>query len=145
MRFKICTKCKVLKTTNQFHKRASAKDGLQLQCKRCNISGRVDYYKRNSQREKDYDKRRRLENRRKIWEYLSTHPCVDCGEADPVVLEFDHIRDKSRTISNFSKTGVAWATVVHEIEKCEVRCANCHRRKTAKQFNWYADLTQLVE
>ena len=27
--------------------------------------------------------------------------------------------------------------VEEEISKCEVRCANCHRKKTAKTFSWW--------
>ena len=72
-----------------------------------------------------------------VWEYLLEHPCVDCGEADPIVLEFDHVRgEKSFTI------GVAMASrpvadVISEIEKCDVRCCNCHRRKTSSERNWW--------
>lgn len=29
-----------------------------------------------------------------------------------------------------------WNKILSEIEKCDVRCANCHKRRTARQFNW---------
>lgn len=61
--------------------------------------------------------------------YFHNHPCVDCGETDPIVLEFDHLQDKKFAIS----AGIRnrnWADVLDEIAKCEVVCANCHRRRT---------------
>ena len=64
--------------------------------------------------------------------FLREHPCVDCGETDPIVLEFDHLRDKRFSISK----GVldrSWESVLEEIGKCDVVCANCHRRRTAKR------------
>ncbi len=64
--------------------------------------------------------------------YLREHPCVDCGETDPVVLEFDHLRDKKFCIGQgFWDRG--WQSVLDEIAKCEVVCANCHRRRTARR------------
>jgi hypothetical protein len=71
--------------------------------------------------------------------YLSTHACVDCGESDPVVLDFDHIDkgNKSASVADMLKDRRSWSTIEIEIAKCEVRCANCHRRRTAKQFTWY--------
>ena len=62
--------------------------------------------------------------------YLSEHRCCDCGETDPVVLEFDHLTDKSFGIAGGLRYR-NWASVLAEIEKCEVVCANCHRRRTA--------------
>jgi hypothetical protein len=68
--------------------------------------------------------------------YLREHPCVDCGEDDPVVLEFDHLRDKKFAISAGLQSR-PWQDVLDEIAKCEVVCANCHRRRTARRGGFH--------
>lgn len=60
-----------------------------------------------------------------------------CGEGDIVVLEFDHLRDKRRSVSTLVGGGWAWSRILEEIERCEVVCANCHRRRTARRANSY--------
>jgi len=77
-----------------------------------------------------------VRNQQMIIDYLLQHPCLDCGETDIMVLQFDHVRgekrdDMSRLLSFSEKT------VREEIEKCEVRCANCHQRKTAERKQSY--------
>lgn len=60
--------------------------------------------------------------------------CVDCGyNAHPDALDFDHRPGvvKLFNIAGGSKAG--WETILAEIEKCDVRCANCHRIKTAER------------
>lgn len=71
-----------------------------------------------------------------IWSYLRTNPCIDCGENDILVLEFDHMRDKYKEIGKMVSGRYSLIRVKFEIKKCEVRCANCHRRKTAIQQGW---------
>jgi hypothetical protein len=64
--------------------------------------------------------------------YLRVNPCVDCGETDPIVLEFDHLGDKSFGIGEGFRDR-NWQSVLDEMAKCEVVCANCHRRRTAER------------
>ena len=74
-----------------------------------------------------------------VQEYLSVHPCVDCGETDLRVLDFDH-RDgvtKRQTISYMVKNAFSLESLQQEIAKCDVRCANCHRRRTSRQLSWW--------
>lgn len=78
----------------------------------------------------------RKENREKVHEYLRTHPCVDCGETDMVVLQFDHLRDKVCGIGTMIANGYTWLKIYQEIEKCEVVCANDHQRRTAVRAKW---------
>jgi hypothetical protein len=80
-------------------------------------------------------------NRRYLNYYLTTHSCVDCGEADPKLLEFDHksSSNKSGTVSGFARK--SFTELISEINKCDVRCVECHRIKTARDFGYYNDLT----
>ncbi len=68
-----------------------------------------------------------------LFAYLQEHPCVDCGEPDPIVLEFDHRGDKAFNIGEAVRLSFGLARVQAEVEKCDVRCANCHRRKTYRE------------
>jgi hypothetical protein len=83
------------------------------------------------------ERRARLDRRQKVDTYLAIHPCVDCGESSIELLDFDH-RDpaEKRATVNRLTTVAGWRTVRAEIEKCDVRCANCHRQRTARQFDW---------
>lgn len=120
----------------------SSKSRITL-CPICRRIYEKEYYRKNIEkmRKSRYDRNLLVSNnnRDNIYKYLKTHPCVDCGEKDPIVLEFDHIDmfTKVANISTLSTGSYSWNTILIEIEKCEVRCANCHRRKTATQFNYY--------
>ena len=69
--------------------------------------------------------------------------CMDCKETDLIVLELDH-RDSSQKkykISDVRRTKIKIEDFIAEVDKCDVVCANCHRRRTAKQFgSWRAAL-----
>jgi hypothetical protein len=84
-------------------------------------------------------KRHRIKIRAKVFEFLFKNPCVDCGEKDPIVLEFDHrnTKNKFKIIGKMLSGHYSWESVHSEIKKCEIRCANCHRRKTyIQQKSW---------
>ena len=55
--------------------------------------------------------------------------CIRCGEQDPACLDFHHRNgkdDKLGDIGTFRKFGKA--RLLAEIAKCDVLCANCHRK-----------------
>ncbi len=66
--------------------------------------------------------------------YKAERGCVDCGEQDPIVLEFDHRDEAEKQLTLAEATARGWSLVrvLQEAAKCDIRCANCHRRKTAK-------------
>jgi ssDNA-binding Zn-finger/Zn-ribbon topoisomerase 1 len=78
-------------------------------------------------------RKRRTRAKQFLLNYLREHPCTDCGQGDPVVLEFDHLRDKTRSLTQLAHDGVTIATLEQEIEKCEVVCAICHRLRTKRR------------
>lgn len=138
---KRCHICEKTKELSEFHKNKRKKDGLNHYCKDCAKVKNRDYYlktpERNPQRRSSMVARQKIAEEF-VWKYLLTHPCIACPETDPVVLDFDHVTGtKLFNISYAVKRGFSIELIEEEIKKCEVRCANCHRRITAARAGWF--------
>ena len=112
--YRLCPTCKESKLLVEF-------SGKWRTCKACDSERK----KQNRQIKRAY-----------VSEYLKTHSCKDCGLDNAVVLQFDHMHDKIRTISEMITRNVSLDTLKKEIEKCEVRCSNCHLMRHAKESGW---------
>ena len=136
---RICSRCKQEKPEENFNFKNKLKGLRQYHCKDCSRLYIKSHYNKNKEYylQKAYRRNQKIRSVIKtyIWDYLNNHPCVDCGEKDPIVLEFDHIGVKIATISEMHRN-YTQEKVKREIGKCQVRCANCHRRKTAKERGW---------
>lgn len=139
---KRCNGCNQDRDIEDFNLKDKTKGTRHSLCRFCMAEYSRKHYKNNKQvyidKTKNRNQRIREENRTKLFAYLSQHPCVDCGDTDVCVLEFDHVRGKkSGNISWMVGKGFSWATIEAEIAKCEVRCANCHHiRESEKKRSW---------
>lgn len=133
---KTCPKCKKTKPLDEFSVSKSRKDGRASTCKLCKREMDRDYYGRNAEKFLERNKATIIANKVRIVEYLKKHPCVDCGEKDILVLEFDHREgNPKKRVTELVCQASTWNTILKEIEKCDVRCANCHARITRKRAN----------
>jgi hypothetical protein len=128
---KVCSKCKLPK--KEF---VSWRENYCVDCRREYDRQRYlknpKYYKKKAANSL---KRGKDEKQEKVVQYLLSHPCVDCGESDPIVLQFDHQRDKIEGICRMVYRNFSWKRIEEVIAKCEVRCANCHLKRTTRVGN----------
>ena len=129
-----CGRCGDQKPLADFAWRRKQRGQRDNYCRPCRAEYGREHYRASRQRYIDLAGRRtraKVEERAQaLVEFFRTHHCVDCGESDPVVLEFDHLGEKKFAVATGVR-GRNWQTVLDEIAKCEVVCANCHRRRTA--------------
>jgi hypothetical protein len=129
-----CTNCGVVKSETEFTlQRARGRTYRSSWCRTC-------------KNEQCAARVRRLRDRCRaiVWGHLAANPCVDCGEADPVVLEFDHVRgEKVADVSQLMRRRNV-GRLLAEIAKCDVVCANCHRRRTAARAGWSKAIDELT-
>lgn len=136
---KRCVTCHMDKPFQAFNRHAREQDGHQPRCRECS----KDWYRKhrgdhivNVRARSD---RVRAEDRRQLHNYLAEHPCVDCGEDDIRSLEFDHRPGvkKKAGVGWMLAQGVRWAQVREEIAKCDIRCVNCHRKRTSERGRYW--------
>jgi len=143
MTTRTCTLCGEEKEITEFnfsHKRLGQRESRCRTChtltsRKCWLANKPHYQQKLS----EYRARRRRKQRLLLRQYLESHPCVDCGETDPCCLDFDHVRGKKRYVVPAMIGNYSWGSILAEIDKCEVRCAKCHRKRHAKQRKeWYS-------
>jgi len=132
MATKICTKCGVPKDENEFGWERPGR--RHARCNPCRVEDRMDYYERNKEKELQYkwDRQvaKREESREFVFTYLRQNPCEHCGESDPLVLTFHHVRGiKKNNVSQMVNQGYSIKAIQEEIAKCIILCGNCHMRE----------------
>ena len=138
---KVCSKCLLPKDKEDFY---VSKRYNNKQCRMC--IRELDRLRYNNgglskvsanERSSNFKSR----NAQYVWDYLKQNPCIECKESDPVVLEFNH-RNQEDKLFNIT-TGISrWNLKMlrAEMDKCDVLCANCHRKHTAIQLGWYKNI-----
>lgn len=146
MENKKCNRCGEEKPVDDFNWRRKKKNQRQSYCKKCQSKYTMESYKEDPLPYYERNFARKREQKKKILTYLLNHPCIKCGEKDPVVLDFDHRDRKSKVapISHMIAHGYCWETVEAEVAKCDVLCSKCHRKKTAAESGWQALVNELV-
>jgi hypothetical protein len=96
------------------------------------------YYLDNAEKYKKKAKRWNKSQRKWAREFISRvksfSQCVDCGQSDSRVLDFDHVHgEKIGNVSDMVNGSYSIGAIKKEIRKCEVRCSNCHRIKTIER------------
>jgi hypothetical protein len=127
---RVCYRCQRLLPDAAF---ARSRGGRQYRCRRCCR----DYFLERGDLHREQSgaalRRRRLRAKAYVLAYLASRACMDCGETDPVVLEFDHLREKHATVSALAHSGAKPERLDRELALCEVVCVCCHRRRTAQR------------
>lgn len=139
---KQCCKCLLIKSVGEFHWRNKKAGTLKAWCKTC-----VKEYDKIIQSKPDYNEQKRVKNNKRrrnnrqfIIEYLTKHHCIDCGEDRIPCLQFDHKDDVDKVNNVSCMMNNSLQKIIDEINKCDVRCANCHAIRTSKQFGWYYNI-----
>lgn len=135
---KKCSKCNETKPLELFSKSSKTKDGRHTWCKSCfSIYEKLRYKNGDRKRKENNAKKSKERSRTWLWNLLQQSSCMDCGESDPIVLEFDHRDPTTKKYTVVEMVGHSISTIQAEINKCDIVCANCHRRRTNKQFGWW--------
>jgi len=96
------------------------------------------HYEKNKEKIKARSHKRNKVQRKKNKEFIQSvkkiSKCIDCGESNPIVLDFDHVRgEKIAAVSVMASGAYGIDAISREMDKCEVRCSNCHRIITHKR------------
>lgn len=128
-----CARCRHLLPVESFNRLGA---GRQHYCRSCFRSYHREHRDVHGRLGRAAARRRVAQARRHVAARLAGASCADCGERDPVVLEFDHVADKQANVADLVGMGRSPERIDGEIARCQIVCANCHRLRTAGRAAW---------
>lgn len=136
---RVCTKCNTLQDIEEFYRKGyytTGKVRRQSECKTC--------YKQTI---KDiYDYKVSIVN-----EYKSNKGCKKCGCSKHYLLDFHHLDRSKKDFEISSAARHSVESIMEEIKKCIILCANCHRefhyleRHNKITIEYYLDLKEEIK
>lgn len=136
-----CISCNTDKPLDNFYVLLQGeKKYYTKRCIPCHSQYNHEKYEMGKRQDPNYIEKRygnyKRQRQNKMMEFLKDKYCIDCGESNPIVLDFDH-KDPTTKKERVSAIMSNWTVIMEEIEKCEIRCGNCHRIKTIKEREYY--------
>lgn len=126
-----CSRCKEYRSNTYFYKNRSMSSGLQNECRLCRKIIKKEARDKNTRHAREIKRLENLrEHKRKTKDFLEfrkAFKCADCGNNNPVVIQFHHLdpNTKDSTVSSlFRKKDKS--KFYAELEKCIPLCCNCH-------------------
>lgn len=137
---KNCNKCLLPKDESEFAFKNKANNLLQAMCKECHKTYSKLHYSSNKESYISKAKRNKTvysaRNQQYIDEYKRNKGCYFCQESEPACLDFHHLRDKIADVAYLLHQAATIERIQTEIDKCEVLCANCHRKLHANLISF---------
>ena len=92
------------------------------------------WYQEHKPRVLELNAKNKAKHRKKFRDFKATLICERCGESHHATLDFHHKdpNQKENTVNRMYSLGFSMDNLKKEIAKCEVLCANCHRKEHAK-------------
>lgn len=137
---KFCSHCTQHLNLDQFPVRQNKAMGVCSDCYRIYYGDPSLVEAKRLEKAKLVTKRRRDRCRAYLGNMLQFAACTDCGLVDPIVMEFDHREptSKHKDISTLLAEG-ALELLKKELMKCDIVCANCHRRRSSKMYGYWRE------
>ena len=130
MENKVCTQCEIKQPLTNYYKNGNR---LASCCKDC--------HKKNIK--ETYDSKVNQVN-----QYKTEHGCKRCGETRYWLLDFHHPDPAQKEFSVSDAIRCKFESILSEMEKCDLLCANCHRdwhyRCEKEQLTYHAWLGELA-
>jgi hypothetical protein len=133
-----CARCQIEKTLENFSNKSAGRKNSY--CKDCQSLYGKKHYAANSKkymaRAKNWNREYQRKKKMVLW-ILKSGACVDCNRKfSPWCMDYDHLGNEEKTmnVGTLVALRIGIKRMFDEIEKCELTCARCHRKRTYKRM-----------